>query len=228
MKSQNRNKLTVIIPAYNEGKTITKVIKSVLEQNCVSQVIVVNDGSKDNTKIILDNIRNNKVRVFHHNKNRGKGAAIITALRFVKGDFVLIQDADLEYSPKEYINLYKHSDKNKVIYGSRLLKTNPKAYFSTYIGNVLLTNFCNLLFGTKLTDSYTCYKLMPTKIAKSLNLTSRGFEVEAEITAKLAKKGIPIEEIPISYKPRSYQQGKKIKTKDALAGIKTFLRVYFK
>lgn len=218
-------KLSVIIPVFNEEKTIGKILKRVLSQQTVWEVVVVDDGSTDNTRQVLQQTRDKKIKILHHQKNSGKGAALRTGLEKVTGDFVIIQDADLEYNPKEYEKLLKESCEKVVVYGSRIKGDNPHAYTRTYLGNVLITTFCNLLFGTNLTDIYTCYKLMPVKIAKSLKIKSGGFEVEAEITAKLAKKGIKIIEIPISYKPRSYEQGKKIKTKDALIGAFTLLRI---
>lgn len=220
-------KLSVIMPVFNEQKTIGEIIDKVLAQNEVSETIVVNDGSTDRTSEILHKLKNKKIKVTNHQKNLGKGAAIKTALKKVTGNFVIFQDADLEYDPRQIKTLAAHATPSTVVYGSRIKGKNPHAYERTYWGNVLLTQFCNLLFGTKLTDSYTCYKLLPTKVAKSLKLKSNGFEIEAEITAKLAKKRFQIIEIPISYKPRTYEQGKKIKTIDAIKGIFTFLKVCF-
>lgn len=227
-------KMSVVIPVLNEEGTIAQVIKKVFHQKGVSEIIVVDDGSFDSTPRILGKIkklvnrsRPNCLQVITHKRNRGKGAAIRTGLKYVSGDYVIIQDADLEYDPGEYQKLLKHALPELVVYGSRILANNPRAYARTYLGNVLISSFCNLLFETKLTDIYTCYKLLPTSIAKKLNLSSSGFEIEAEITAKLAKMGIPIIELPISYKPRSYEQGKKIRAKDALVGAWTLLKVKF-
>ena len=226
-------RLSVIIPALNEQETIQKLLKKVFAQEVVSEVIVVNDGSKDNTKQILQEIKSShgqkkpSLYVLTHNKNRGKGAAIRTGLQKTKGDFVIIQDADLEYNPKEYKKLLKYTSEKVAVYGSRIKGNNPHAYARTYLGNVLITAFFNFLFGINLTDIYTCYKLLPVKIAKELNISSYGFEVEAEITAKLIKQKVEIIEVPISYKPRSYEKGKKIKAKDALAGALTLLRIRF-
>lgn len=220
-------RLSVIIPALNEEKTIAKVIEKVLKQKKVFEVIVVNDGSTDNTKNVVKKISNPKVKLYIHPKNLGKGAAVKTGLEKVQGDFVLIQDADLEYNPEDYHKLIKEVNNNTVVYGSRIKGKNKRAYNRTYFGNVLLTKFTNFLFGTNLTDSYTCYKLIPTRIAECLNITSKGFELEAEITAKLARNGVKIIEVPITYLPRSYEQGKKIKAKDAWRGFKTLLKIRF-
>jgi len=226
-KKENLMKLSIIIPVYNEEKTIRKVLNKVLEQTFVQDVIVVDDGSKDKTADVLRKIeyQNSKVKIIIHPKNLGKGAAVRSGISKVTGDYVLIQDADLEYDPSDYKNLISQASYKKAIYGSRLLTKNPHAYHRTYLGNVLITNFCNILFGTKLTDSYTCYKLLPTKIARALNLYSNGFEIEAEITGKLGKRKIPIIEVPISFKPRSYEEGKKIKAQDALKGFLMFLKI---
>lgn len=218
-------RLSVIIPILNEQDSIVQLLNQVLAQKVASEVIVVDDGSTDNTAQLLKKMKNNKITLLSHNKNQGKGAAIQTGLKRVTGDFVIIQDADLEYNPEEYERLLKRASEEVAVYGSRIKGKNPHAYTRTYLGNVLITTFCNLLFGTNLSDIYTCYKLMPVKIAKSLKMKSHGFEIEAEITAKLAERKIPIIEVPISYKPRSYEQGKKIKTRDALFGALTLLKV---
>lgn len=224
------NKLSVIIPSYNEDKTILNIIQNVLKQPETGEIIVVNDGSKDNSKDILDKFKksnpNKKITIIIHDKNKGKGAAIITGINAASFNYLIIQDADLEYNPNEYKNLLKVVTPTSVAYGSRIMSHSAHAYTRTYLGNLFITTFCNILFGTKLTDSYTCYKLMSTKIAKSLNLTSSGFEIESEITGKLAKRKIPIIEIPISYNPRKYEEGKKIKTKDALLGALTYLKIF--
>ena len=220
-------KLSVIIPAFNEEKTILKIIKKVLLQPNVHEIIVVDDGSTDNTLEILRKIKNKKLKIFSHPRNLGKGAAIRTGLNESQGDFILIQDGDLEYDPREYPKLLQFASLSTVVYGSRIKGNNPHAYTRTYIGNTLITTFANLLFGIKLSDSYTCYKLLPSKVAKDLNLKSNGFEIEAEITGKLAKKGIKIVEVPIKFKPRTYEQGKKIKAKDAIFGAFTFLKIRF-
>lgn len=227
-------RLSVIIPVLNEEKTISKIIEKVLKQKDVCEIIVVDDGSRDNTPEILkraqSKLRKNKrqtIKVVIHPQNKGKGAAIRTGITKVSGDFLIIQDADLEYNPEEFGELLKKASSKTVVYGSRILAKNPHAYIRTYLGNVFISAMHNLLFGDKLTDIYTCYKLLPSNIAKELKLQSNGFEIEAEITAKLAKNGIKIIEVPISYKPRSYEKGKKIKAKDALIGAYTLLKIKF-
>lgn len=221
--------LSIIIPVYNEEKTIKQVLRKISRlkiKNWQFELIIVDDGSSDKSAdLIKTEIKNLKnVKFIAHQKNLGKGAAIRTSIPHIKGQVVIIQDADLEYDPKHYTNLLKYHNKKVAVYGSRLKTTNPKAYLATYLGNVLLTQFANLLYQTNLTDSYTCYKLIPTNIFKSLDLQSNSFEIEAEITAKLARKQVKIIEVPITYLPRNYSQGKKIGWVDGIKGIYTYLR----
>ena len=219
--------LIVIIPVLNEEKTIKKVLDQVLAEK-VSRVVVVDDGSTDKSFQLLSKlkIQNSKLKIIQHKRNMGKGAAIRTALQEIDDGYFIIQDGDLEYDPSQFGLLMSHAGGNIAVYGSRLLvDINKHAYTRTYLGNVLLTSVFNILYGRHLTDTYTCYKLMPVEMAKSLDLKSSGFEIEAEITAKLAKKGIEILEVPIKFSPRKYEEGKKIKAVDALKGLWTFLKV---
>ena len=219
-------KLSILIPVLNEEKTIKKVIERVLLQKSVFEIIVIDDGSTDDTLKKLNNIKNPKLKILKHQKNLGKGAAIQTALKKVIGDYILTQDGDLEYNPDEYIKLIKKASPSKAVYGSRIKGNNPHAYTRTYLGNTFITALANFLFGTNLTDSYTCYKLIPTKLARNLYLKSSGFEIEAEITGKLAKGKTDIIEVPISFSPRKYEEGKKIKFKDAILGTLTYLKIW--
>lgn len=227
--------LTIIIPVYNEEKTIIKVLDRILDTKIPGykkQIIIVDDGSVDKSvKLVKKYLKtvpqSLEIELIEKFVNEGKGAAIISAIPFIKGEMVIIQDADLEYDPKDYTKLLENYNSKKAIYGSRLKTNNPKAYLATYLGNVLLTKFTNMLYKTSLTDSYTCYKIIPSKIFRNLNLQSKSFEIEAEITAKLAKKGVKIIEIPITYFPRPYSQGKKIKPIDAIKGVYLLLKVRF-
>ena len=222
-------KLSVIIPTYNEGKTIEKIIDKVFLQKNIYEVIIVNDGSNDDTqqklKSIAERLLNSKnLKIIAHKKNLGKGAAIKTGIENVEGDAIIIQDADLEYNPEEYSLLLKKYTGQNVVYGSRVLGNNQHAYKRTYLGNITLTWISNVLFETNLTDIYTCYKLIPVKIAKKLNLCSHGFEIEAEITVKLLSMGVKITEVPITFNPRHYEEGKKIGWKDGVIALFQILK----
>ena len=226
-------KLSVIIPVYNERNTIEKAINEVLSSDLVSlniekEIIVVDDYSTDGTREFLKEYqKNSKIQLIYHEKNRGKGSAVRTGYRNATGDILIIQDADLEYDPKEFRNLLKPilEGSTSVVYGSRLMKTaqNPCIYKRYYWGNKTITCVVNVLFGSNLTDSYTCYKVIKNSVLNGIKLNANGFEFEAEITAKLLKKGYKITEVPISYSPRSLEQGKKIGWKDAVKGIITLL-----
>lgn len=221
-------RFVVIIPVLDEERTVERILDKVLAQKAVSKIIVVDDGSRDHTPEILRKVKNPKIKVITHKKNMGKGAAVQSALKETSGDYLIIQDADLEYDPSQYSLLLPFAKPDTAVYGSRLLvDINKHAYFSTYLGNVFVTWFFNILFNRNLTDTYTCYKLLPCKLAKSLKLSSNGFAIEAEITGKLAKKGVKIIEVPIKFLPRKYEEGKKIKAKDALIGLWTFLKIRF-
>lgn len=232
-------KISVIVPVYNEAKTLPLILKKLSRIPQIHQIVVVDDASTDGTAKSVKLLKN--VRKLRHTTNMGKGAAVRTALSHIKHPLTFIQDADLEYDPrdiskliskfKQQVTTSNSSTKSNyiAIYGSRLLG-NPfpkQGYIRTLLGNHAITFFTNLLHGTRLTDSYTCYKLIPTRLLKSLNLVSSGFEIEAEITAKLARKGIRILEVPISYNPRSYSKGKKIKARDFIKAIATLTRIRF-
>lgn len=228
-------KLSVIIPVYNEEKTILKVINKVKKSNTLNltkEIIVIDDCSKDNTKNILKKIKEKQIKIFYHSKNMGKGSAIRTGLKNSTGDLVLIQDADLEYNPNEYSKLLKPILENKadVVYGTRLeaiQKNQKNMYKLHYFGNLFLTFLTNLLYGTKITDMETGYKLFKRKIIKGINLKARRFDFEPEITAKVLKKGIKIYELPINFTGRKFDEGKKITWKDGLAAAYYLLKYRF-
>ena len=228
--------LSIIVPVYNEKNTILEILKKIEMVNIndfgfQKEIIIVDDDSKDGTKELLNNIAQEKnLKVIHHSTNRGKGAAIRTGLDCVTGDFVIIQDADLEYDPQDYKKLLEYILKNRVevVYGSRRLG-NPRrfSHFSYYLGGVFLTFVTNLIYRTKITDEATCYKLFKTEIIKSIPLKCEKFEFCPEVTAKIAKKGIKIHEVPINYFPRSEAEGKKIKCKDGLVALWTLIKYKF-
>lgn len=227
-------KLSIIIPVFNEESTIEEIIeqvKNVPVFNYEKEIIVVNDGSNDKTGEILENIKEKyDLIILRHNKNIGKGKAIRTGLKAVTGSAVIIQDADLEYNPQDWALLLKELNNSNIgaVYGSRNINSKKRGYFHYVLGVKFLTFINNFLFKTKLTDIYTCYKLFPTHLIKSIKLNSNGFEVEAEMTAKILKKGLLIKEVPISYNPRKFKQGKKIRFKDGLIGIWTIVKYRFK
>ncbi len=214
-------KLSIIIPVYNEEKTIEEVLKRVKRAPCLNyekEIIIVDDGSTDNLKL-----REPSAKIVRHRQNLGKGAAIRTGLGLASGEAVIIQDADLEYDPEDWQKMLKKFDGESAVYGSRNINPKRKGYFHCVLGVKFLTGLTNLLFQAKLTDIYTCYKLMPLEIIKSLDLKSNGFEIEAEMTAKLLKKRVKIKEVPISYNPRQFKEGKKIRVKDGIIGFWTIL-----
>ncbi len=216
-------KLSVIIPVFNEEKTILNIIERVCEVDLPKEVIVVNDCSTDNTRELLNNLsKDESIKVIHHNTNQGKGAAICTAQQAVTGDLVIIQDADLEYNPLEYPRLYKFFvEKNAdAVYGSRYSGNEVMVdSFVHYYGNRVLTGFSNILTNLHLTDMETCYKMIRADIFKKINIECKCFGFEPEITAKLVKIKARIFEVPIYYEPRLYDDGKKITWKDGIKAI---------
>jgi len=220
-------KLSIIIPVYNEIKTIEKLINKILKLNIKKQVIVVDDGSSDGTQLILKKFKNKIDKLIVHNKNRGKGAAIKSAQKFVKGKYVAIQDADLEYNPKDLEKIVSEMEKKKydIIYGSRVLNksmfknTQNFTHIIRIWGNIFLTKVSNFLNGQNLTDAHTCYKIMNSKIFKKIRLKEKGFAFCPEITTKLSLMNLNIKEFPINYSGRTYEQGKKITAFDGLDAL---------
>lgn len=210
--------LSIIIPTFNEIHTLPLVLNEVLSLPVDKEVLIVNDGSIDGTHEYLKTIDHESVRVLHHDGNYGKGLAIRTALCHVRGQFVTIQDADFEYAPTDLLSLLKAAQqRDSVVYGSRNLnKTNGISYVRYWLGGVLLSHLANGLYGLALTDVCTGQKLFRTEVLKAIRLECMGFEFEAEVTAKLAKRHIPIQEVPISYSPRKFVDGKKIRAIDGL------------
>ncbi len=208
--------LSVIIPVYNEIKNIEKLIETVRTVDLKKEIIIVDDYSTDGTREFLKQL--NGLKIVYHGRNRGKGSAIRTGLNSATGDAVIIQDADLEYSPEEYPRLLAPiiAGKTKVVYGSRIL---GKGTFlkKSYFANRVLTLLTNLLYHGHITDMETCYKMIDRRLMQGLNLVSSRFEIEPEITCKLLKKKIKIYEVPISYTAR--KEGKKIGVKDGIQAI---------
>jgi len=227
-------KLSIIIPVFNEKKTISEILNRIEHVNLAQigfgkEIIIVDDGSIDGTKDILKRLEKN-YEIIYHLKNQGKGAAIRTGLKEVSGDYVIIQDADLEYEPEDYKKLLECALKNKaqVVYGSRLLNhKNEFSYSSYYYGGVILNWLTNIICGIKITDESTCYKLFKTETIKSIPLKCQRFEFCPEITAKIAKRRIKIYEVPISYRPRHKNEGKKIRWRDGIIALWALIKYKF-
>lgn len=220
--------LSVIVPVYNEAKTIKQILEKIDAVGIDKEIIVVEDGSHDDTYKILKDIRYNNLKIIHHFTNRGKGAAFLSGLSNAKGDFVIVQDADLEYDPQDISKLIKPLKENKtdIVFGMRF-KKGYHGLFIHKIGNRLLTNLLNLLFNSKLNDYATCYKLAHRDTFNNLNLKAKGFDIDVEITCNALKRRLRILEIPISYFPRSYKDGKKIRWCDGLWAIFYMFKYYF-
>ena len=236
----NSTYLSIIIPCFNEKKTILKVINQIKKiKKLKKQIILIDDASYDGTRDVIKKKLYRKIdKVIFHKKNMGKGAAIKSSLKYIKGNLIIIQDADLEYDPRDYYKLIKpFSNKiTKVVYGSRVLgrkkKINlfdvddfPKNF--RIFGNFILTKISNILNGQSLTDVHTCYKIFRKDIFLKLNLQENDFSFCPEVTTKLAKLSCNIKEIPINYYGREVKDGKKIRLKDAFSALKTIMKYKF-
>lgn len=225
-------KLTVIIPVFNEKDSIKDIIKKVNEVNFQKEIILIDDGSTDGTlKIIKTDISDDNIIKLYHDKNQGKGAAIVTGLTKVTGDIVIIQDADMEYDPNDYYALLEPIIRGDadVVYGSRLSGGAPQRVYLFWhlVGNKFLSFITNILYNTTLTDMETGYKVFKSEVIKSLHLKSKRFEIEPEITAKIFKKKLRVYELPISYYGRTYTEGKKITWKDGFRALWTLIKYRF-
>ncbi|MBU0649729.1 glycosyltransferase family 2 protein [Patescibacteria group bacterium] len=224
-------KLSVVIPCYNEEKTIEQLINLVENvEGIEKEIIVVDDGSKDRTPVILSRLAKQKpdLKIIMNRKNHGKGATVREGYQHTTGNYVIVQDADLEYDPQDYKKLWVEVKKGaQVVYGTRFTGNQEDMTGLHYFGNRLLTMLTNILYGTKLTDMETCYKLLPGDFVRSLKLKSARFEFEPEITSKILKSGMKIVEVPISYKGRSRKEGKKITWRDGVHAVKTLIKFRF-
>lgn len=224
-------KLSVIIPVYNEVKTIREIVRRVLETGLVSEVVVVDDGSTDGTRDILPELDGRQgVRIILHEKNQGKGAAVRTGLQNATGEVLLIQDADLEYDPREYPTLLKPIEDGiaDVVYGSRFLGAARRPIlFWNMVANKLLTFVTNILYNNILSDMETGYKVFRRQVVEGMPLHARRFEFEPEFTAKILKRKYRIYEVPIAFYPRDYSEGKKIKLWDAFEALWALLKYRF-
>ena len=222
--------LSVVMPAYNEQETIEEMIRRVLAVPIRTELIVVDDGSKDQTREILARLAKElPIKVILQPQNGGKGSALRRGFAEVTGDLVIIQDADLEYSPEEFPELIELIVQGRadVVYGSRFLGRHRVFMFSHYVGNVIVTFFTNVLYNTMLTDMETCYKVMRTEVLRSFTLKSDGFGIEPEITAKIFKRGYRVYEVPITYDGRGYDEGKKITWRDGFVALWVLIKYRF-
>lgn len=233
-------KLSVILPVYNEKNTIEKIVKKVKGIDLKKEIIIIDDGSTDGTRDLLKTSINqepsavnqnslNDIKIIYHSTNKGKGAAIRTAIEFVTGDIVIIQDGDLEYDPRDYPRLIQPiiNGEADVVYGSRILGKGKKSYLCFYWGGRFVSWIANMLYHTRITDESTGYKVFRADILRKLNLKCQGFEFCPEVTAKVCKMGYQIKEVPISYYPRRIEAGKKIRWTDGLMAIFILLKYRF-
>jgi glycosyltransferase involved in cell wall biosynthesis len=221
--------LSVVIPVYNERTTVETIIRRVLAVPLRIQLIVVDDGSKDGSGEILDRLQTELGFLLFHQTNAGKGAALRRGFAAVTGDLVVIQDADLEYSPEEYPDLIEliHKGHADVVFGSRFIGRHRVFMFTHYLGNRVVTLATNVLYNTMLTDMETCYKVMRTEVLRSFTVESNGFGIEPEITAKIFKRGYRVYEVPITYAGRGYDEGKKITWRAGFEALWVLIRYRF-
>jgi glycosyltransferase involved in cell wall biosynthesis len=224
--------ISIVVPVYNEARTVADVIQRLIAIDLPAprEILVVNDGSTDGTRDVLDQLAQRpELRVIHAEKNGGKGSAIRIGFARATGTIVAIQDADLELDPAQIADLVKPilDGRSRVVYGSRFLAGRPEAPWLSVFANQVLTGLTNVLYGARITDMETCYKIMEREVAVSLNLESNRFDIEPEITAKLLRAGHSILELPIRFNPRSRAQGKKIGWRDGVRAIEVLLKYRF-
>ena len=221
-------KLSVLVPVFNEAATVETALKRILDVDypCEVEVVVVNDGSQDRTAELLAGFADPRLQVVHHPVNRGKGAAIRTAADSATGDYMIICDADLEYSPEEIPKLLEPvlAGETQLVYGTRSFGSHTAYSFWYVLGNKAVTMFANIVFDCWISDLETCFKLMPLELYRELDIRSDGFGMEAEVTGKLLGRGIRPFEVPISYKARTREEGKKLTWKDGVEALWILLR----
>ena len=226
-------RLTVVVPVYNERNTLVEIVRRMraveLPDDVQREIIIVDDGSDDGTRDVLKQLADNTVRIVLHDRNRGKGAAVRTGIEHAKGDYVLVQDADLEYDPEDWPKLIRPvlSGKARVVYGSRFTGERRNMLFLHWVGNRFLSLATNVLYNTTLSDMETCYKLVDHALLDGIELRANGFDIEPELTAKLLRRKVRIYEVPISYTGREYSEGKKITWRDGVGALWTLLKYRF-
>lgn len=224
--------ISIVVPVFNEARTVADVIERLIAIDLPAprEILVVNDGSTDGTREVLDRVAPRpELRIIHAEKNGGKGSAIRIGFAQASGTVVAIQDADLELDPAQLADLVTPiiEGRTRVVYGSRFLAGRPAAPWLSIVANELLTGITNVLYGARITDMETCYKIMARDVARSLNLESNRFDIEPEITAKLLRDGHSIVELPIHFNPRSRAQGKKIGWRDGVRAIQVLIKYRF-
>jgi glycosyltransferase involved in cell wall biosynthesis len=227
-------KLSVVVPVFNERNTLVEIVRRMraveLPDGIEREIIVVDDGSSDGTRDVLNQLGDSTVRVVMHEANLGKGAALRTGFAHATGDYVLVQDADLEYDPEDWPKLLNPvlRGKARVVYGSRFTGERRNMLLMHWIGNRFLSMTTNVLFNTTLSDMETCYKLFDRDLVDHMKLQSNRFDIEPEITAKVLKRGIRIYEVPISYSGREFDEGKKITWRDGISALWTLVKYRFR
>jgi glycosyltransferase involved in cell wall biosynthesis len=222
-------KLSILVPVYNEAATFDLALKRILDVDypCDVEVVIVDDGSRDGTAELLDSIDDDRVSVHRHQINRGKGAAIRTAAGQATGDYLVICDADLEYSPDDIPALLEPvlGGESELVYGTRTFSSHTSYSLWYVLGNKGVTMFANVLFNSYIRDLETCFKLMPVELYRDLRIRSAGFGMEAEITGKLLRRGLRPYEVPISYRARTREAGKKLTWRDGVEALWILLRI---
>jgi glycosyltransferase involved in cell wall biosynthesis len=227
-------KLSVVVPVYNERNTLVEIVRRMrlvkLPENIETEIIVVDDGSDDGTRDVLRQLGDSTVRIVTHDTNRGKGAAVRTGFEHATGEYVLVQDADLEYDPDDWPKLLNPvvRGKARVVYGSRFTGERRNMAFSHWAGNRFLSLVTNVLYNTTLSDVETCYKLIDRQLLQQFTLRSERFDFEPEITAKLLKQGVRIYEVPVSYAGRESDEGKKITWRDGVSAFRALVKYRFR
>jgi glycosyltransferase involved in cell wall biosynthesis len=227
-------KLSVVVPVFNERNTLVEVVRRMraveLPDGIEREIIIVDDGSSDGSRDVLKQLGDSTVRVVLHDVNRGKGAALRTGFTHATGEYVLVQDADLEYDPEDWPKLLNPvlRGRARVVYGSRFTGERRNMLLLHWIGNRFLSMTTNVLYNTTLSDMETCYKLLDRDLIESMKLTSNRFDIEPEITAKVLKRGIRIYEVPISYSGREFDEGKKITWRDGISALWTLVKYRFR
>lgn len=223
------DKLSVVMPVYNEEMTVKDILDKVLAVPVIKEVIVVDDGSSDSTPEILKGIKHLDLKIYLKEINEGKGAAVRYGISKATGKYIIIQDADMEYFPEDYKRLLAPLIKGEAeaVYGNRFPMGRKNMFFKQWAANKFITFLTNILYLGKIADMETCYKVIPAELLKSLDLKENDFDIEAEISAKLLKRRVKIRNIPIKYKGRSYEEGKKINFKDGITAVLVLIKYRF-